>query len=84
MTFLLPPLQFPLSNWSIPPWSQRKILSFLAFRVLPLEREIAELLDDLDHLTHVIGTDGASSLLNKVGDHPERLRLYAGFATQAT
>ncbi len=59
--------------------------------MLHLEQEIAELLDDLDQLTqqacpglrqtYGIGTDGAATLLVTVGDHPERLRSDAAFAS---
>jgi transposase len=69
----------------------KKALRFLARRVLRLEREIAELLDNLDQLTqqacpglrqtYGIGTDGAATLLVTVGDHPERLRSDAAFAS---
>ncbi len=69
----------------------KKALRFLARRVLHLEQEIAELLDDLDQLTqqacpglrqtYGIGTDGATTLLVTVGDHPERLRSDAAFAS---
>ncbi len=69
----------------------KKALHFLARRVLHLEQEIAELLDDLDQLTqqacpglrqtYGIGTDGAATLLVTVGDHPERLRSDAAFAS---
>lgn len=66
-------------------------LSFLSRRVLGLEREISALLDDLNQLTqqacpglwqtYGIGTDGAATLLISVGDHPERLRSDAAFAS---
>jgi transposase len=69
----------------------KKAQRFIARRVLRLEREIAELLDDLDQLTqqacpglrqtYGIGTDGADALLVTVGDHPERLRSDAAFAS---
>ena len=62
----------------------KKALRFLARRVLRLEQEFAELLDDLDQLTqqacsglrqtYGIDTDGAATLLVTVGDHPERQR----------
>ena len=69
----------------------KKALRFLARRVLRLEREIAELLDDLDQRTqqacpglrqtYGIGTDGAATFLVTVVDHPERLRSDAAFAS---
>jgi transposase len=69
----------------------KKALRFLARRVLRLDREIDELLNDLDQLTqqacpglrqtYGIGTDGAATLLVTVGDHPERLRSDAAFAS---
>lgn len=69
----------------------QKALRFLARRVLQLEEEIAELLQDLDQLTvqacpglrqtYGIAVDGAATLLVAVGDHPERLRSDAAFAS---
>ena len=69
----------------------KKALRFLARRVLRLEQEIAELLEDLDQLTeqacpglrqtYGIAVDGAATLLVAVGDHPERLRSDAAFAS---
>ena len=59
--------------------------------MLRLEQEIAELLEELDQLTiqvcpglrqtYGIGVDGAATLLVAVGDHHERLRWDAAFAS---
>jgi transposase len=68
----------------------KKALRYLARRVLQLEKEIAELLEDLDQLTqqacpglrktYGIAVDGAATLLVEAGDNPARLRSDAAFA----
>ena len=68
----------------------KKALRYLARRVLQLEKEIAELLEDLDQLTqqacpglrktYGIAVDGAATLLVAAGDNPARLRSDAAFA----
>ena len=68
----------------------KKALRYLARRVLQLEKEIAELLEDLDQLTqqacpglrktYGIAVDGGATLLVAAGDNPGRLRSDAAFA----
>ena len=68
----------------------KKALRYLARRVLQLEKEISELLEDLDQLTqqacpglrktYGIAVDGAATLLVAAGDNPARLRSDAAFA----
>ena len=65
--------------------ADKKALRYLARRVLQLEKEIAELLEDLDQLTqqacpglrktYGIAVDGAATLLVAAGDNPARLML---------
>ena len=64
----------------------------MARRVLQLEKEIAELLEDLDQLTqqacpglrktYGIAVDGAATLLVAAGDNPARLRSDAAYCKQ--
>jgi transposase len=82
---------FRVSMVDSPMAAAKKALGFLARRVVHLEEEIAELMDDLDQLTqqacpglrqtYGIATDGAATLLVTVGDQPERLRSDAAFAS---
>ena len=70
----------------------KKALRYLARRVLQLEKEIAELLEDLDQLTqqacpglrktYGIAVDGAATLLVAAGDNPARLRSDAAYCKQ--